>query len=232
MPRPPRPVWLRDQPPPRKPRLSRERIVAAAVALLDAEGVDGFSMRRLAARLDAGTMSLYAYVDTKEDVLDLALDAAIAEIDPGATDAGEDSWRHFLTQQLQQRREMMRRHPWVPVLTGSRPLLGPNALARSERYYAALVRAGLTGPRLLAAVGALSYYVSGFAAAENLWWSATKDPDDELQLRRDAQAHIDQWADHYPALSAHAQLEFSDFDESFALGLEIILDGIEARLPR
>ncbi|WP_021591282.1 TetR/AcrR family transcriptional regulator [Actinomadura welshii] len=58
--------------------MSRERIIEAAVALLDAEGVDGFSMRRLAARLNAGTMSLYEYVKSREDVLDLAMDAVMA----------------------------------------------------------------------------------------------------------------------------------------------------------
>ncbi|WP_024802742.1 TetR/AcrR family transcriptional regulator [Nocardia sp. BMG51109] len=236
MPPPPRAVWLRDQGPARKPRLSRERIVAAAVDLLDAEGVGGFSMRRLAARLNAGTMSLYAYVATKEDVLDLALDAAIAEIDldppDTETDTAGNSWRDFLARQLSQSREVMRRHPWVPALTGTRPLLGPNALARSERFYTALGRAGLTGPPLLAAVAALSYYVNGFVASENVWRTTISDPDDERELRRDARAHIEQQAGDYPTLSAHAQLEYSDFDESFALGLKIILDGIEAQLPK
>lgn len=91
MPRSPRAVWLRDQGPPRKPRLSRERIVIAAVELLDAEGAEGFSMRRLAARLNAGTMSLYAYVETKEDVLDLALDAVMAEIELDTPDDVSDA---------------------------------------------------------------------------------------------------------------------------------------------
>ncbi|RBO93645.1 TetR/AcrR family transcriptional regulator [Nocardia puris] len=227
----PRTVWLRDQGPPRKPRLSRERIVSAAMDLLDAEGVDGFSMRRLAARLDAGTMSLYAYVETREDVLDLALHAAFAEIDRTPDDANAP-WRELLTRQLTRSREVMRRHPWIPVLTATRPLLGPNALARSELFYAALARAGLSGAPLLAAVGALSYYVSGFVASENVWRATMRDSDDEKHLRRDAQAHIDERADRYPALSAHAHLEFSDFDESFALGLNIVLDGIEAQLPR
>jgi AcrR family transcriptional regulator len=236
MPRPPRAVWLREQGPPRKPRLSLERIVAAAVELLDAEGVEGFSMRRLAARLNAGTMSLYAYVQTKEDVLDHALDAVIAEVEletPGASeDSAKDSaWRAFLARQLSQSREVMRRHPWIPTLAATRPLLGPNALARSERFYTALNRAGLDGPPLLAAVGTLSYYVNGFVASENVWRSWMNDPDEEAKLRREVQAHIDRQAGRYPTLSAQAQLDFSDFDAAFALGLEIVLDGIEAQLP-
>jgi AcrR family transcriptional regulator len=239
MPQPPRAVWLRDQGPPRKPRLSRERIVTAAVELLDAEGAEGFSMRRLAARLNAGTMSLYAYVETKEDVLDLALDAVMAEIEldtpddrsDTAEDAAEDSsWRAFLVRQLSQSREVMRRHPWIPALASTRPLLGPNALARSERFYTALNRAGLDGPQLAAAVGTLSYYVNGFVASENVWRSWMNDPEGELELRREAQAHIDQQVGRYPTLSSQAQLEFSDFDAAFTHGLKIILDGIETQL--
>jgi AcrR family transcriptional regulator len=167
----PESIWLRaDDPRPRKPRLSRERIVEAAVALLDAEGVAGFSMRALAARLGAGTMSLYQYVASKEDVLDLALDEVIGE----AELRERDSWRTLLTDQLTQSRQVMRRHPWAPALTATRPLLGPNALARSERFYAALAEAGLSGPELVAAVGALSFYVNGFVTAENTWWASTR----------------------------------------------------------
>lgn len=246
MPPPRRSVWFRDDKP-HRPRLSRERIVAAAVSLLDAEGVDGFSMRRLAARLDAGTMSLYAYVASKEDVLDLALDAAMGEVDlhedsPPDTperppeDAAGSSWRAVLTRHLTQVRQVMRRHPWVTTLVGTRPLLGPNALARSERFYAALVRADGTldtmgGRLLVAAVSALFSYVHGFTAAENAWRTWVNDPTGETELRRQAQQHLVEHAERYPTLSRHAQLEDADFDAGFARGLGIILDGIQAQLP-
>lgn len=247
MPQPRRSVWFRDEKP-RRPRLSRERIVAAAISLLDAEGVDGFSMRRLAARLDAGTMSLYAYVASKEDVLDLALDAAMGEVEldedppPGTPERppedlpADGSWRAVLTRNLTQVRQVMRRHPWVTTLVGTRPLLGPNALARSERFYAALVRAGGTldtkgGPLLVAAVSALFSYVHGFTAAENAWRTWVTDPAGETELRRQAQQHLVEHAERYPTLSRHAQLEDADFDAGFARGLGIILDGIQTQLP-
>lgn len=222
-------LWLRGEERPRKPRLSRERIVASAVDLLDAERVEGFSMRRLAARLDAGTMSLYEYVSSREDVLDLALDAALGEIEP--TEPHDAPWRAVLTDLAVQIRQVMRRHPWVPTLVGTRPLLGPASLARSERAYAALVRAHLAGPRLIAAISALFSYVHGYVAAENTWRSLQTDHAGETELRRHAQAHLDQHADLYPTLSQHAQLGYDDFDEGFALGLEIVLDGIDAQLP-
>ncbi|MBF8189865.1 TetR/AcrR family transcriptional regulator [Nonomuraea sp. K274] len=217
-------VWFRDGERPRRPRLSRERIVEAAVALLDAEGVAGFSMRALAARLKAGTMSLYEYVKSKEDVLDLALDAVMGEIDLVEC----DSWRATLAGQLTQSRDVMRRHPWLPALTATRPVIGPNALARSSLFYAALARAGLSGPELLAAVGSLSYYVNGYVAAENTWWATVRTPAADAEARDRVGRYLDE---HTPELAGHAQVNIDDFDRQFALGLDIILDGIETRLP-
>ncbi|UBU16545.1 TetR/AcrR family transcriptional regulator [Nonomuraea gerenzanensis] len=226
-------IWFRDDARPRRPRLSRERIVAAAVALLDAEGVAGFSMRGLAARLGAGTMSLYEYVRTKEDVLDLALDEVIGEIEvPSEIQAhgeieghGEPKpWRELLIAQLTQSRAVMRRHPWVPALTATRPLLGPRALARSRLFYAALAEAGLAGPVLTAAVGTLSSYVNGFVAAENIWWQKVRTPAADAEIRARVAGHLDA---EFARLS---QVEDADFDGQFLLGLGLILDGIEGRL--
>lgn len=224
-------VWLRDESNRRrKPRLSRERIVDAAVDLLDAEGVEGFSMRRLAARLEAGTMSLYEYVSAKEDVLDLALDAALGEIRLDQLEGGP--WRITLTALMSECRQVMRRHPWIPGMVGTRPLLGPQSLARSERAYAALHEAGLVGPPLVAAISAVFSYVHGYVAAENTWRSRLPDSGEESELRRQAQALIREQADLYPTLSQEGRLDDDDFDQGFALGLDIVLDGIEAQLHR
>ncbi|TDD33261.1 TetR/AcrR family transcriptional regulator [Actinomadura sp. KC06] len=221
-------IWFRDGESPRKPRLSRERIIEAAIALLDAEGVNGFSMRRLAARLGAGTMSLYEYVAAKEDLLDLALDAALAEIeivtDPDAT------WRDVLTRQLTHSRKVMLGHPWIPALVGTRPLLGPGALARSEQIFAALDRAGLKGPTLTAAVSAVSGYVHGFVAEELAWRSRFRDPAAEAHLRDQAEQLLRDRASDYPALAKTFRAGEADFDSGFKLGLSIVLDGIETRL--
>ncbi|MFJ4767554.1 TetR/AcrR family transcriptional regulator [Streptomyces uncialis] len=217
-------VWFADEPD-RKPRLSRDRIVRAAVALLDAEGVEGLSMRRLATRLDSGTMSLYEYVSSREDVLDLAVDAAVAEIELNGDDE-DRPWREALTRHMTRGRRVMRRHPWLPALMATRPLLGPHALARSEWVYALLHRAGLDGRRLTTAVGALTYYVQGYAGAENLWRARQRDPVAEGELRRRAQEYLDHRKERYPTLARHAGLADDDFDASFRLGLETVLDGI------
>ncbi|SEG84497.1 DNA-binding transcriptional regulator, AcrR family [Thermomonospora echinospora] len=225
-PRPPA-VWFTEERP-RKPRLSRERIARAAVELLDAEGVTGFSMRRLAARLGAGVMSAYEYVRSKEEVLDLAMDQVFAEIE--LDDSGTEPWRETLTRQLHQSRQMMKRHPWAPSLMATRPLLGPNFLARSELFYAALARAGLQGPQLLAAVGTLTYYVQGYTAAENVWSGWMRDSAEEAELRRQVQDYLRDQAALYPALTRHAQLSDDDFDGQFQRGLDLVLDGIQAQL--
>ncbi|MEV4750841.1 TetR/AcrR family transcriptional regulator C-terminal domain-containing protein [Streptosporangium sp. NPDC049248] len=220
-------IWFRDEGPARKPRLSRERIVRAAVELLDAEGAECFSMRALAARLRAGTMSLYEYVTSKEDVLDLALDEVFGEVEMAETDA---SWRTILIGQLSQSRQVMHRHPWIPALVATRPLAGPNALARSEFFYSALARAGLRGPALTAAVGALTSYVNGYVSSENIWWSRIRAPAADAEIRDQVQRHLDERLKSYPTLARHAEVGNGDFDDQFALGLAIILDGIEARL--
>ncbi|MFI7640241.1 TetR/AcrR family transcriptional regulator [Nonomuraea sp. NPDC049400] len=220
-------IWFREAgggAPERKPRLSRERIVEAAVALLDAEGVAGFSMRALAARLRAGTMSLYEYVQSKEDVLDLALDEVIGEIEP----VEEGSWREVLVGQLTQSRDVMRRHPWLTALMSTRPLLGPNALARSRLLFSALARAGLSGPALTAAVGALTSYVNGYVASENTWWATVRTPAADAEIRARVVQHLN---DHVAELASLTQVDNGDFDSSFLLGLDMILDGIQARLP-
>lgn len=225
-----RPVWLRGEPRRRRPRLSLERIVAAAVGLLDAEGVDGFSMRRLAARLDAGTMSLYEYVSAKEDVLDLALDAVLGEIDltgPDGPDGG--AWRDAIVRHATRSRRVMRAHPWVPALVGTRPLLGPNALAGSERVFGILAAAGLAGDELTAAASAVSSYVTGFVVTENMWRARMRDPADEADLRRGTAEYVAARADAYPVLAEHSRPEHADFDAGFRQGLDFVLDGIAAR---
>lgn len=219
-------MWLRDERP-RKRRLSREQIVAGAVALLDADGVEGFSMRRLAARLKVAPMSIYEHVAGKEDILDLALDAAFAEIEPGGSTDGD--WRATVAHQLTEGRRVMHRHPWMATLIGSRPLLGTATLERSERFYAALHRAGLTGPPLVAAVNALFGFLHGFVASE-LTWRSSVGRHDDTELRQRAGQLLARHADRFPTLARHAQLDDADADAGFRRCVDMILDGIQVQL--
>ncbi|MFD0898864.1 TetR/AcrR family transcriptional regulator [Actinomadura sediminis] len=214
-------VWLR---PPRTqrgtPPLSRDRIVEEAVALLDEEGVDGLIMRRLAERLGTGSATLYWHVKTKDDVLDLALDAIFSDV--AIPQGTGDDWRGNVTALITGWRAALLEHPWSAALL-NRPMLGPNVLARSEFLYATLLAAGLTGPHLTAAAFGLSNYVVGSALMQATWHTG-----DEEGGQRSAQAYLQANTDLYPALAAHGPYTGDDQDSAFALGLTYLLDGIEA----
>ncbi|WP_112237385.1 TetR/AcrR family transcriptional regulator [Kribbella monticola] len=134
-------IWDRPEPT-RRPApspLSRESIVQAAIRLADAEGLEAVSVRKVAAELDAGPMRLYGYLSTKDDLLDLMVDAAYGEIPlPEAT--GQD-WRTTLRELGHGIRQVALRHEWFADLLGRRPHLGPQALAYLEASLAALDRA-------------------------------------------------------------------------------------------
>ena len=109
---------------------SREEITAAAMAIADREGLDAVSMRAVAAALGTGAASLYRYIESREDLLDLMTDAAGAEYQ-FAEPTGD--WLADLIGIGQQARLIMRRHPWLATLVISRPVLGPNGLDLLER---------------------------------------------------------------------------------------------------
>ncbi|MEU7990069.1 TetR/AcrR family transcriptional regulator [Streptosporangium canum] len=218
-------VWLRpsvrrgrDAPP-----LSRDRIVEEAVVLLDAEGADRLTMRRLAERLSTGSTTLYWHVKTKDDVLDLALDAIFAEVEiPSKSDQG---WRADITALINGWRAVLLRHPWSAALL-SRPMLGPNVLARSEFLYATLLEAGVVEPHLTAAAYGLSNYVIGSGLMQATWPANA-----EQDVRRAAREHLRANRERYPALAAHGPLVTEgDWGTSFTLGLAWLLDGIQANI--
>lgn len=122
---------------------SRAEITAAAVGIADRAGLDAVSMRRVAAELGTGAASLYRYVETRDELLDLMCDATGAEYSLPSRDddwsAGRDAgWLAGLLALAEQSRAIMRRHPWLPVLILTRALIGPNGLAVLEHYLAVL----------------------------------------------------------------------------------------------
>ena len=147
------------QEPPGEPPLSRDRIVATALDLLDAHGLDGLTMRRLADRLGAGVMSLYWHVDNKEDVLDLALDSVLDYRGPPQLEEPQD-WRAEVVHMLEDWRASMLRHPWSASLLPRRAL-GQNILGRLELLSKTLSRAGVADADLNAAIWSLWNYVMG-----------------------------------------------------------------------
>src|SRR5262245_38803736 len=111
-------VWTRDQRRPSKETLSREHVVRAAVELLDAEGLAGLSMRKLGERLSAGATSIYWHVETKDDLLEFAMDEIYGEVDVPAPELA--GWRSGATLLAHSLRAMILRHPWFSAIANSR----------------------------------------------------------------------------------------------------------------
>ena len=130
-------IWMRPEHAGtgRPARRSREEITAAAIAIADREGLDAVSMRRVAADLGTGAASLYRYVETREDLLDLMIDATGGEY-AFAEPTGD--WLADLLAIGDQARAIMRRHPWLPSLLITHSVLGPNGLVLLEHVLAAL----------------------------------------------------------------------------------------------
>lgn len=197
--------------------LSLERIVAAAIELLDAEGIGGLKMRRLADRLGAGAMSLYWHVTNKEAVLDLALDAVFDCRGLPEMDADED-WRVHVIRMLEDWRAVMLRHTWSAALLPRRAL-GPNILDRLERLGKALSKAGVVDAELNAAIWSLWNYVIGA--------TVTRASFDLSSAEMAAgQQRLSRLSEHYPTIERSRLLLDSDWDGTFRRGLDFLLDGL------
>lgn len=216
-------VWLRPQRGGREePPLTRERIVRAAVALLDEEGMGRLTMRRLAERLQVGATTLYWHVATKDDVVDLAVDAIFGET-PVPDHHAEDP-RDDITTLVNDWRQAMLRHPWAAAVPSrQRPLIGPNFLTWMEFLQSALLRAGLNERLLNAATWALYNHVMGATATQSsLQLSA-----EEARL---GQEYLKSQRDEFPTVVAHNYIADDDWDTSFAVGLRFLLDGMQAQM--
>ncbi len=200
-----------------EPALSRERIIAAAVALLDAHGASGLTMRKLADHLGCGVMSLYWHVKRKEAVLDLALDAVLAFNQPSET----ADWRADIIHLLQDWRRAMLRHPWSAALL-PRQVLGANTLARLEALSHALSRGGVAPADLNAAIWSLWNYVMGATLTFASFNLSAAD-------RVAAQQRLEDLSGHHPTITQSRLLLDDDWDGVFAKGLGFLLDGLARR---
>ncbi|PDT81108.1 TetR/AcrR family transcriptional regulator C-terminal domain-containing protein [Sinorhizobium sp. BJ1] len=214
-------VSLRSAQEPRsEPPLSLERIVATAVELLDAQGVDGLKMRRLADRLGSGAMSLYWHVDNKEEVFDLALDSVLEYRGPPQIVESQD-WRREVIHMLEDWRASMLRHPWSASLLPRRAL-GPNMLSRLEMLSKTLSRAGVADADLNVTIWSLWNYVIGATVTR-----ASFDLSDDD--RAAAQQRLTRLSEHYPTIERSRLLLDNDWDGAFRKGLDFLLDGLAPR---
>ncbi|MDX0405149.1 TetR family transcriptional regulator [Sinorhizobium medicae] len=203
-----------------EPSLSLDRIVAAAVELLDTRGVDGLKMRQLADRLGAGAMSLYWHVENKEMVFDLALDSVLAYRGPPQKAESRD-WRGEVFHTLEDWRASMLRHPWSASLLPRRAL-GPNILSRLELLSNTLSRAGVADADLNAAIWSLWNYVIGATVTRASFVLSDED-------RSVAQQRLTGLGEHYPTIERSRLLLDDDWDGAFRKGLDFLLDGLAPR---
>ncbi len=207
---------------PRPARLSRELIVDTALELVAQRGVDGLTMRALARALGTDPMAVYRHVRDKDELLGALCDAVLAELEP-LDPAGP--WRPQLERLADDLRGRLAARPsLVPVLAGA-PIT-PAAVAVTEQALALLARDGVPADVAAKGFAALFAYVLGFAAAEAALPAAA----DREQLRAGALHHLGDPAEARPHLDDALALLEEPGD--FAFGLELILDGVEARARR
>lgn len=223
-------VWERTEPVqrPAPPPLTRDAIVRAALALADREGLAAVSLRNVGAALNAGPMRLYGYISTKEELLELMVDAVYGEL-VAMGPVGRE-WREALRTVAHRMRDAARKHRWFIELLGGRPHLGPNALAFLEASLAPLRDApGFEDiDAVLLASAAFNAYVTGALRNEA---SDLASGMDEAQWQTATGPYVHRMiaTGRFPTLArVFEDATHADPDAAFDRGLDYLLDGIAA----
>jgi AcrR family transcriptional regulator len=230
-------LWMRKPAPARKPRFTRDEIAQTAIEIADAEGFGAVSMRRIASELESGTMTLYHYVRTKDELLSLVLDAVMGELVVPEAEF-PDTWRTAVTAIAERTRAALVRHPWIFDITDDPPL-GPNSVRHFDQSLQAVASLDIPFADKLDLVGAVDAFVFGFCLHERNNAQSDTDPFDA-----DVKEYVNGLirTGEYPELAALADevgidavwssiRAYSRDEMRFARGLERLLDGFEASLP-
>ncbi|MFF3336936.1 TetR/AcrR family transcriptional regulator [Streptomyces sp. NPDC002888] len=221
--------------------LDREGITEVTVRLLDAEGLAKFSMRRLAAELNVTAMSVYWYVDNKDELLELALDAVFGELGLPDPEAEDEDWRDQLRTLATAYRTQLVRHPWVSPLAGRYLNIGPNALAFSRTVQRVIRRTGLPAHGVTGAISAVFQFVYGYGTIEGHFFARVEDagmtPDDYFQhamtsvTEAPAAAQIIEESKEIMAARGGDTVE-EMLNRDFTFALDLLIAGIEAMVER
>jgi AcrR family transcriptional regulator len=230
------------RPPGRDRGLSLDEIVSAAIAVADAEGPDAVSMRRIAREVNAGAMSLYWYVGSKEELLDRMLDRIEGEIE--VPDPSGD-WRGDLNAFAYQTRAALTRHRWAAEFIGSRPPTGPNDVRNLERLLGLIDGSGAEDDVQLVfgVFNTVATFVMG-AVMREAQEIRFQDEQDRLEAgmtpeeREEHERLFREWisdAGQFPRIArmVHSGIDPDSpetRDQRFQFGLDCVLDGIGARL--
>ncbi|GAA3748209.1 AcrR family transcriptional regulator [Spinactinospora alkalitolerans] len=201
---------------PKTPILSPVRIRRAALALVDRDGLDGLSMRKLAAELDVQAASLYSHYRTKDELLQDIANEIMEDVDVSGFTGGD--WRHGLTVWARSYRAALAAHPHMVPFIAMGPGRREVSLHRADAVHGGLTGAGWPARQATMIGAATKYLVVGAAIS-----SFSRGFDDDVRV----------YVNRYPNLSqAHRLSEHAaEIDEeSFGLALSAFLDGLEARL--
>jgi AcrR family transcriptional regulator len=226
---------------PRRPRgLSREDIVATAIGIADAEGTAAVSMRRIARDLHVGAMSLYWYVESKDELHQLMLERLHGEIE--APEPSGD-WRADLAAFARSYRAALHRHPWAIDFLGAGPPSGPNDARNADRLLGALDGLGLDEMTTMWALLTVGTHVMGAALREiqEIRWHRAADEaragmtEEEVAAARQGFERMIRGSGRYPHLTKIFDADIDPDapqtqDARFEFGLACVLDGIAARI--
>lgn len=205
-----------------RPALTRQYIVATALAIIDREGIGGLSMRKLGAELGVDPMAVYHHLPNKAALFDGVVEAIYHEIDLDAMAGG--TWREQAEWFMRRLRDALYRHPKTLPIVSTRPTTTPGMLAVLDRGLGRLLAAGLTGQSALDLVNCLAAYTIGHAIAD------VGEPvgGESVPLADVAESMTPQT---HPHLTQVLEGGFAyEPDEQYELGLQAMLDGFERRL--
>jgi len=207
-------------------KLTRERVVEAALRVLDAEGIEAVTMRRVAREVGVEAMSLYNHVRDKEDLLDAVVEHVLLDFPTPDVDPSLD-WSEYGRQVARGWRSVLIAHPHVlPLLAGSRsPVANPDAMLPMETALRALREAGLSDRDAVQAFHAIGGYIFGFVLMESGQVFGTPGGGGAPGAPM-----VDLPADQLPCVTACLPyLLDCNFDEQFEFGLDLMIEGLRAK---
>ena len=222
----PEPPWWAPRKAPRA-ALSREAIVDAAIALLDREGIKGFSMRRLAEELHTGPASLYWHVSGKGQLFEMIVDRLIAR--QGPLDLGGHTWQEQIAAWARQVRQLNLEHPWLSAPEADVFPTGPNVLRGTEALLAALRSSGMSDRVAAMTMHLLPLFVTGFVRDE-LGGLRGHDGEPEEVLEQIGNYFATLPETQFPNMKAlSGDILGAGWDERFELLLGIFIAGLAAQ---
>lgn len=216
---------------PAKDPLSRDLIVETALRILDRDGIDALTMRRMAQELDTGPASLYVYIENRDQLLKLVLDRVMGEV--VIPDAGLGDWRARLQALLAASVETLSLRRGLPLVALAAIPTGPNALAITEAVMALLREGGIDDAAIAWGVDLLAIYVTATAAEQGIYHDLMAEGQTEATLLAQVdRAFQDLPADRYPLVLALRGLLLSGSgDARQHWGVNVILNGLLATPP-